>query len=89
MPTTSFQTCTESVSYFSEKCSQCRFACLKETPEQSPKHPDAAANRSSLSLVGAGAVIAGAAASIAGYPVFAAALTILGAIAVIEKIVRR
>jgi hypothetical protein len=87
MTTTSSQGCTESPSFFSEKCSRCRFACLN-APGQSYMDFDGSKSRRGLSLPGAGAVIAGAAVSFAGYPAASAGLTILGAVAIIANFVR-
>ena len=85
MPTVSFQPCTENPSYFSEKCNECRFTCLKENSGR----PDAGTPKSGLSMPGVAGVLAGAAASVAGYPVASAGLTILGATAIIAKILRK
>lgn len=87
MQTASFRSCTENPSYFSEKCSQCRFTCLKDSDE----HPesDSGAPRSSLSIPGVAALVAGAAASIAGYSEVSAGLTVMGAAAIIIRIVRK
>jgi hypothetical protein len=86
MPTVSFQSCTDTPSYFSEKCSQCRFSCLKDSDHA---HSDAGAPRSSLSIPGIAAVAMGAAASVAGYSEISAALTVMGAAAIIIRIVRK
>jgi len=80
MPTVPIHTCTDNPSYFSDKCNRCRFACLKDDGDRS---------RSSLSIPGIIAVAAGAAASVAGYPVPAAGLTIAGAIAVVARIINK
>lgn len=87
MPTVSFQGCTDSPSYFSEKCSQCRFACLKDSDVHPENH--SSAPHSSLSIPGIAAVAAGAAASVAGYSEVSAALTVMGAAAIIIRIVRK
>ena len=87
MQTVSFQSCTDNPSYFSEKCSQCRFACLKGSSEQAPA--TTSASRSSLSIPGLAAVIMGAVTSVAGYSVISAGLSVLGAAAIISRIIRK
>jgi hypothetical protein len=87
MPTVSFRSCTDNPSYFSEKCSQCGFACIKG--ERNQAQTDDIAPRSSLSIPGIAAVAVGAAASLAGYAELSAALTVMGAAAIIIRIVRK
>ncbi|WP_420472633.1 hypothetical protein [Noviherbaspirillum sp. ST9] len=87
MPTLSFQGCTDTPSYFSEKCSECSFACLKGGSKQ--MHDDADTTRGTLSIPGIAAVAAGAVASIAGYSDVSAALTVMGAASIVIRIVRK
>lgn len=88
MPTTPFQPCTENPSYFSEKCRQCRFTCLADAPVQTRKEPDRSSNRGRISLLGSGAVVIGAVASLADYSAAAPALTVVGAVLVLAHLVR-
>lgn len=87
MQSVSHQSCTDDPSYFSEKCSQCRFACLKDSDAR--PESDSGAPRSTLSIPGVAALVAGAAASIAGYSEVSAGLTVMGAAAIIIRIVRK
>lgn len=88
MQTISYQnSCTDTPSYFSEKCGQCRFACLKDNSD--PEETGSGEPRSSLSMPGMVAIIAGAAASVAGYSVISAGLTVMGAAAIITRIIRK
>lgn len=87
MPTLSFQGCTDTPSYFSEKCSECSFACLKSGDNQ--LHDVDEVSRGSLSIPGIAAVAAGAVASIAGYSDVSAALTVLGAASIVIRIARK
>jgi hypothetical protein len=86
MSTSPPQSCTESASYFSEKCSQCRFSCLKGTNGSLQKQAE---NGNGLSVIGTAAVSVGAIASLTGYSSTAAGLTIIGAVAIIAKLVSK
>ncbi|HEY0848252.1 MAG TPA: hypothetical protein VGE12_22985 [Noviherbaspirillum sp.] len=76
------------MSYFSEKCRQCRFACLANSTPEQQKDQAPAGKSQTLSVLGSGAVIVGAAASLADYSTVAPELTIFGAIVVFANLVR-
>jgi hypothetical protein len=86
MPTLSFQNCNDVPSYFSEKCSECSFACLKGSKDR--PNADLESSPGTLSLPGFAAVIAGGAASVAGYPEASAVLAVAGAAAIVIKIIK-
>lgn len=87
MAATPFQPCNEAPSYFSEKCRQCRFACLAQATTPSRKEPERNSNRRLIGVLGSSAVIVGTVASLADYSSVAPALTAVGAIAVFSNLV--
>lgn len=83
------QACRENASYFSEKCRQCRFLCLKPITGQLRQESEGAGKRGMLSIIGWGVIAAATAAAIGDYPHVASILSIFGAAAILANMFRQ
>lgn len=83
------QACRENASYFSEKCRQCQFPCLKPATEQIRQKNEGRSAFRTLSLIGWGVIAAATAAAIGDYPHIASALSVFGAAAILTNMFRQ
>jgi len=83
------QACRENASYFSEKCRQCRFLCLKPATDQIREDSEGHRKSGKLSIIGWSVIAIATVAAVGDYPNAASWLTIFGAAAILANMFRQ